>query len=70
MLTPATFTPRWIERKGVAETRGYNAELNNSGFSFKVDTSELPAGSYHAYVISNADGVAICDPGRQITLSE
>ena len=58
-----------IERKGVAETRGYPAELANSGFSFKVDTNVLPAGKYHVYVIAaDEKGSVICDPGRQIDL--
>ena len=62
--------PMWIERKGVAETRGYGAELNNSGFSFKVDTSVLPAGSYHVYVMSaGKTGLLICDPGRQLNIT-
>lgn len=62
--------PMWIERKGVAETRGYGPEINNSGFSFKVDTSILPAGSYHVYVMSSGKaGLLICDPGRQLKIA-
>ena len=62
--------PTWIERKGVAENRGYGPELNNSGFSFKVDTSKLAAGTYHVYVMSLATKrLLVCDPGRQLTLS-
>lgn len=63
-------TPVWVERKGVAETRGYGPELNNSGFSFTVDTSVVPAGTYHVYVISSGTkGLVVCDPGRQLTLT-
>lgn len=63
--------PTWIERKGVAETRGYGPELYNSGFSFKVDTSAIPAGAYHVYVMSSgANGLQVCDPGRQVTITE
>jgi hypothetical protein len=62
--------PMWIERKGVAETRGYGPELNNSGFAFKVDTSILPAGSYHVYVMSpGKTGLLVCDPGRQLNIA-
>lgn len=62
--------PTWIERKGVAQNRGYGPELNNSGFSFKVDTGKLAAGTYHVYVMSSATKrLLVCDPGRQLTLS-
>jgi hypothetical protein len=62
--------PMSIERKGVAETRGYGPEVNNSGFSFKVDTSVLPAGSYHVYVMSaGKTGLLVCDPGRQMNIA-
>jgi len=58
-----------IERKGVAETRGYPAELANSGFSFKVDISALPVGKYHVFVMAaDEKGLMTCDPGRQIEL--
>lgn len=64
-------SPVWIDRKGVAETRGYGAELNSSGFAFKVDTSAVPLGSYHVYVISSGtNGAVMCDPGRLVTLTE
>ncbi|MEO6384464.1 MAG: hypothetical protein ABIO30_08410, partial [Thermomonas sp.] len=63
-------SPTWIERKGVADSRGYGPELHNSGFSFQIDTSPLPAGVYHVYVISaGAKGLLVCDPGRQVTIA-
>ena len=56
-----------IERAGVAQTRGYSADLTNSGFSFEVNLGELVNGEYHVFVVmANAGGVALCDPGRQI----
>ncbi len=66
----SNLAPTWIDRKGVAETRGYGPELNNSGFSFKVDTSVLAAGAYHVYVMSSGKtGLLVCDPGRQLTIA-
>lgn len=59
----------WIDRAGVAETRGYGAELAKSGFAFQVDTADVPAGRYHTFVVGNgATGQVVCDPGRQIVI--
>ena len=56
-----------VDRAGVAETRSYGPELANSGFSFTTDLHELVNGEYHVFVtLSNAGGLAVCDPGRQI----
>lgn len=59
----------WVDRAGVAETRGYGAELAKSGFSFKVDTSDLAPGTYHAFVVGDGtSGKVVCDPGRQVVI--
>jgi len=59
----------WIDRAGVAETRGYGADLAKSGFMFKVDTTDVPAGTYHVYVMGDgAAGKVVCDPGRQLVV--
>lgn len=60
-----------IERAGVAETRGYTADLTDSGFSFKVELGQLVNGNYHVYVMMDNTGTrAICDPGRQIKVTD
>ena len=59
----------WVDRAGVAETRGYGPELAKSGFLFKVDMADVPAGTYHVYVMGDgAAGKVVCDPGRQLVV--
>lgn len=60
----------WLDRAGVAETRGYGPELARSGFSFKVDTADVPAGTYHVFVVGDAaaGNKLVCDPGRQLVI--
>lgn len=70
--TPGVFTSdaaTFVDRAGVAETRGYGPELAKSGFTFNVDTADVPAGTYHVYVMGDgASGKVICDPGRQLVV--
>jgi hypothetical protein len=59
----------WSDRSGVAQTRGYDASLNNSGFLFRVDTGKLVPGLYHVFVMGKT-GDLICDTNRQISVSQ
>lgn len=61
-------TPKRIARQGVVETRGYDAAVLENGFDFTIDSSQLPAGTYHVFVVTQSGGLAVCDPGRQVVI--